>query len=367
MPNDEQDYLQYLQKQIFVDVDERSVNGIYVYFVAWLIIGGVSGFYIQNSLFFWSTGAVLLTLGVIRLAVHIYFSKREYQNPTTRKIWLYFNVLVPAGIYSVLFSLSIVRPEFEPIFIYLLMAIFALISTGAVIFAPMKKLSIAFITAITPLPFICAIFVSEERLIEGLMLALYSTYMFAQAIKLNQEYLINLKQRFKLDKLNQQDSLTGIANRRRFDAAFESAWKSALRSQVSLSLILIDIDFFKKVNDKLGHSAGDEVIKSIAQVIRAKCQRETDVVARLGGEEYGVLLKDYDINKLETFADQIRVAIESCETQSEQYSIKVTASLGVAYTQAELDKSAKALFNVADKNLYAAKEAGRNRVIISAY
>jgi diguanylate cyclase (GGDEF)-like protein len=367
MNKDDQEYLKYLQKQIFTDIDERSINGIYVYLATWLLVGGATGFYQQNLVFFWVTAIVFFLLGLIRLAVHLHYSKHQSTNNATRKTWLFFNVLCPAGIYSVLFSLSIVEPSFEPIFTYLLMAIFALVSTGAVIFAPMKKLSVAFLTALTPLPFICAVFLSGERLVEGLMLLLYSTYMFAQAIKLNREYLHNLKQRYKLNKLNLQDSLTGISNRRRFDEAFESAWKSALRSKSLLSLILIDIDYFKTVNDQYGHSAGDEVIKSIAQVIQSICQRDTDVVARLGGEEYAVLLSNYQIEKLGDFAEKIRQSIQSTETQSGENKIRVTASLGVTHTTAELNKSTKELFNIADKNLYAAKEQGRNRVIISQY
>ncbi len=367
MRNADQEYLEFLQKQIFLDVDERSINGIYAYFATWLLIGGASGFYEHHLLFFSLISTVLLVLGLVRLTVHRYYAKKETEKRFKRKAWLHFNVLVPASIFGVLFSLSIVIPSFEQIYTYMLMAIFALISTGAVIFAPMKKLSVAFLAALTVLPFVSAVFLSGERLVEGMMLLLYSTYMFAQAIKLNKEYLLNLKQRYKLDKLNQQDSLTGIANRRCFDHAFTSAWKSALRSRESLSLILIDIDLFKNVNDQYGHTAGDEVIKSIAQVIQSNCQRETDVVARLGGEEYAVLLKNYQVDKLENFAEKIRQSIESTATLSDKSTIAVTASLGVAHTIAGLNKSTKDLFKVADKNLYTAKEQGRNNVVTSQY
>lgn len=367
MRNDDQEYLEYLQKKIIQDVHQRCINGMYIYFATWLLIGGTSGFYQDNLIFFWLISAVLLALGLIRFAVHFYYTKEQNVKLLTQKRWLFFNVLVPAGIYSTLFSMSILLPSFEHIFTYLLMAFCALVSTGAVIFAPMRKLSIAFVVTLTILPFVSAVFLSSERLVEGLMLLLYSIYMLNQASRLNKEYLLNLKHRFKLNKLNQQDSLTSIANRRRFDQAFASAWKSALRSKSSLCLILIDIDFFKQVNDQYGHSAGDEVIKSIANVIQSTCQRDTDVVARLGGEEYVVLLSNYQVDELEKFAEKIRRLIELSETKADEINVSVTASLGVAYTIADLTKSNIGLFKMADKNLYAAKEQGRNKVIMTQY
>ena len=90
-------------------------------------------------------------------------------------------------------------------------------------------------------------------------------------------------------------------------------------------------------------------------------------MARLGGEEYAVLLKNYQVDKLENFAEKIRQSIESTATLSDKSTIAVTASLGVAHTIADLNKSTKDLFKVADKNLYTAKEQGRNNVVTSQY
>jgi diguanylate cyclase (GGDEF)-like protein len=367
MQSSDAEYRAFLEQQILNDVDARSVNGTYVYTVAWLMIGGLTGFYLENVLTYWALSAFLFIQGLTRFSVNRYYAKSQSSNSRWRIAWLYFNVLAPAAVYSSLFSLAFLLPAYSDLFIYLLMSIFALLSAGTVIFAPFKKLSLSYVIVLTLIPFTTAMFVSNERFIEGLLLLPYAVYMFFQAVRLNREYLLNIKQRYKLNKLNQQDSLTGIANRRFFDLSIESAWKSALRSKASLALVLIDIDFFKKVNDQYGHAAGDDVIKNIAQIIQTTCQRDSDLVARFGGEEYAILFENFDVDKIANFCEKIRQQIESTPTIFENHEISVTASLGVAFSKPKLSKSTGELFKVADKNLYAAKESGRNQVKVSEY
>ena len=367
MPLEESEFNFYLEKQTLKDIEVRTLNGTYIYFSAWLLIGGGTGFYVENALFYWSLAGLFLLIGVIRLVAYRHFSRSASINNAALVKWHYFNLLAPSLVFSVLLSLAFYAPEFEVLFIYLLMAIFAFLSAGTVNFAPVLKMSFIFVLGLTILPFFTAMFLADSRFQEGLMLLLYGAYMLIQANRLNKEYIFNLKQQFQLNRLSLQDGLTGIANRRCFDQALTNLWKNALRSHKHLTLILIDIDLFKRVNDQFGHSAGDAVIKGVAEAIQSVCMRDTDIVARIGGEEYAVLLNSCDPEMIQSLAERIRVAIEMQVVTFDGNEISVTASIGVAFTKPNKQQSTVEFYKIADQSMYAAKKSGRNLVKINDY
>lgn len=176
------------------------------------------------------------------------------------------------------------------------------------------------------------------------------------------------KQRDMLIKLNEMaynDSLTGIYNRRRF---LEEAEKELLRSKRFaryISLLMIDIDHFKEINDQHGHLAGDEVIVAIVQECKNRI-RATDIIARLGGEEFAIVLVDTDSEKAVIVADDIRRRIADLDMNIYGKSIKVTISIGITtfhYEDNEL--TLEKLIDNADRALYFAKNSGRNKVVMS--
>ncbi|MBB1076739.1 diguanylate cyclase [Rhodoferax sp. 4810] len=166
----------------------------------------------------------------------------------------------------------------------------------------------------------------------------------------------------ELNLLSQTDSLTRLPNRRAFDQRLELILAQHGRQQVSAALILMDVDFFKKYNDTYGHPAGDVALQTIADCLRSCLRRELDMPARLGGEEFGVLLQGVTAEQAWAIAEQIRVALQSLAiTHSASQPLQVmTMSLGVAVVT---DKdNATTLYRRADEALYRAKELGRNRV-----
>jgi len=162
----------------------------------------------------------------------------------------------------------------------------------------------------------------------------------------------------KLEIMATTDKLTGLYNRQAFDVMVSQTIKEAHRKESLFSVLLLDIDHFKKVNDNYGHLQGDAVLKNIAQVCIANT-RDSDIVCRWGGEEFIILLKECTIGDAVKMAEKIRSAIESTTTQIHGKSIDVSASLGVtAYVNTDKEDS---LFGRADKALYIAKKKGRNR------
>ncbi|HYD52568.1 MAG TPA: sensor domain-containing diguanylate cyclase, partial [Gemmatimonadaceae bacterium] len=156
------------------------------------------------------------------------------------------------------------------------------------------------------------------------------------------------------------DPLTGVANRRYFDEAFKRVLSETDRFGGSGSLVLVDIDHFKRVNDTYGHDAGDAVLRSVARTL-AEGVRTVDVCARIGGEELALLLPQTSREGAFELADRLRRAIEGRVVQYGSEEIRVTASFGVA-SYPECSRSREGMFPAADKALYEAKHDGRNRV-----
>ncbi len=168
--------------------------------------------------------------------------------------------------------------------------------------------------------------------------------------------------KMKLEKLALHDVLTGLHNRGHFDKKLQDEFNRALRYGTHISLLMLDIDFFKKINDTYGHQAGDEVLKSIADTI-ANSVRNVDCVARYGGEEFTVILTETDKASAIELAERIRRKIEQKEFRiSESDILQLTISIGVG-SSSEKILSPELLIQSADGALYNAKQNGRNQVM----
>lgn len=173
-----------------------------------------------------------------------------------------------------------------------------------------------------------------------------------------------------LESLNEQllelsatDALTGLKNRGYFDRTFQSAVVRAFRYQEQLSLLVLDIDHFKKFNDTYGHLVGDDCLKMVAQCIRRHVTRPEDLAARYGGEEFVVLLPDTPVDGAIRVAERIRADIEATAFRVSGEVLHLTVSAGVCSVSPEKADATKDIFNWADEALYEAKGEGRNRVV----
>jgi diguanylate cyclase (GGDEF)-like protein len=164
-----------------------------------------------------------------------------------------------------------------------------------------------------------------------------------------------------LEALATHDSLTGLANRRSFDVRLAEETKRATRDRLALSLLMMDVDFFKLYNDANGHQKGDECLRAIAQAIAATLWRETDFCARYGGEEFAVVMPNTPLSGAMLIAERLRTAIEALHivhTDSAAAANTVTLSIGGVVAVGQY--SPERLIAAADAALYRAKRAGRN-------
>jgi diguanylate cyclase (GGDEF)-like protein len=178
-------------------------------------------------------------------------------------------------------------------------------------------------------------------------------------------YLELKRARDVLLRLSQVDGLTGIANRRAFDEQFEKEWRRAKRSGESLTVMLMDIDFFKQYNDTYGHIAGDGCLRRVAQVLTDGLGRAGDFVARYGGEEFVCLLPHLDLERAKGVAERLRKSVEDTKLAHESSSVSdyVTISIGLVSQKIPEDGTMEGILGEADKNLYRAKDGGRNLVV----
>ncbi|EPG66471.1 diguanylate cyclase [Leptospira wolffii] len=168
-------------------------------------------------------------------------------------------------------------------------------------------------------------------------------------------------------RVSRTDGLSGIWNRRFFDEILEVEWKRSCRGSKPISLLLLDIDYFKKYNDTYGHQAGDECIRKVAGVLKNTARRAGDFPARYGGEEFAIILPETDSGKALVVAETIRARVQDLKISHEASDVSpfVSVSIGIASTVPDkksnhLDK----LLEESDKALYRSKESGRNKVTV---
>ena len=168
----------------------------------------------------------------------------------------------------------------------------------------------------------------------------------------------------KLSQIALSDGLTSVANRRFFDDFLAKEWRRAIRLHSPLSLLMLDVDFFKKFNDFYGHLKGDECLKKVAACMQSVLKRPMDLIARYGGEEFCVLLPDTDSKGAALLGREILDAVEGLQIPHAESEIAdhVTVSIGVACQVPSPEGTSTDLIKTADQALYRAKESGRNRL-----
>jgi diguanylate cyclase (GGDEF)-like protein/PAS domain S-box-containing protein len=216
-------------------------------------------------------------------------------------------------------------------------------------------------------PLSCILTATPMRGLDQELIGIVANFKDISARKKAEEALQQAN--MKLDRLASIDSLTQIANRRRFDEILALEWRRMQRERLPLSLIMIDIDCFKIYNDTYGHQQGDDCLQSVAKSISQQSKRPADLVARYGGEEFVVVLPNTNTDGAAHLAEQMRKQVQLLNMPHKNSPVMpvVTISLGVSTLVPVSDCSPEQLLAWADQCLYQAKEAGRNRVQSAPY
>ena len=201
----------------------------------------------------------------------------------------------------------------------------------------------------------------------NLYAATYSDTVLVTFITLEMAYILELEMRREffhiatIHHLAIHDSLTGVFNRRHFLNQMDKEVALAKRYQLPLTMLMIDIDSFKQVNDRYGHAAGDEALRAISQVCIQEL-RVVDYFGRIGGEEFAVLLPNTDIRGAVELAERLRTKTADIQIKNDEYTFSCTLSVGVTQLKPS-DQASSALLDRADEGLYRAKHNGKNQVV----
>ncbi len=354
-----------MKQKSYSDLATRSFPGSVIYLILWFIIIITTSFYLIKPYFCLFFSLLFITSTVIRTGLIRNFDRIYSRCPTTWILTFFPMIWFSALLWGTFCSLAMVLPDFESVKVVTIIATAGLTSGGGAALAPNRILTIGLITALLVPSGLAMIFFSMDlSLTVYLFLLIYWGGTIFVTKTQHDEYWLSLKTTTKLKQLNTLDGLTGLKNKAFFDKILKSEFKTAIREHSSLSLLMIDIDHFKAVNDCYGHLVGDECLRMISKCLTKIIKRETDTVARFGGEEFTAILPGTNIDQSASIAEKIRIAVEDLKLNIPEEIVRFTISIGVSNIVPTPGMSDKALIDSADKALYEAKNNGRNQVKI---
>ena len=365
------EYKRYrLNDRVINDLKKRSTIGIAFYLIISAVIFLTDNYYQRHVnfaiLFLSSLGGVCLFRYLHLFVIKGTLAKFEKADYSVFMI----SVMLTALLWGLAFTKFMIQDGEYSAKLLMATCTAGLSAGGVVAFIPERRLAIIFNFCML-IPAGCFLLANDTNFAMAIAIMLFSFYLVLITFRGNNEYWdalenesLLLKKSKALEKISQIDGLTGLYNRRYFDEIFDYEWKVSCRARSILTLIICDIDDFKQVNDEHGHMAGDEYLKKTAEILTRVFKRETDIVARFGGEEFVILIPGVDSESIYEIAENFRSQLESSHIEYNGKKIKTTISMGISHCTPELDMQSDLLFTNADRALYMAKQDGRNRIRI---
>lgn len=347
------------------------LGGVY-YLLAWLLTWGFS-----------LTPTTMLPLGVAGTLFFaaMFLARRLHrldEQGSVEQLQRWLNrhwalILLTSLGWGLAHAWALYRPEFGPSRLIATLSTIAF-STAMTFNFPMRRQRCALAILLLYLPGL-AVLASDyqQQAAELVTLGLYLSYLMLAMTRSHHEYHATIameqelvEQRERFDQLSRTDNLTQLGNRLQFNNLFPTMVAMARRQNAPLSLVLLDIDFFKRINDQFGHSSGDLCLQAFAERMRQVFRRDTDTLLRLGGEEFGVLMPNTPVDQACQLAERFRDALLSDGFALHDQQLPLTASLGVGSFNPRHDDSPEAFFKRVDDALYQAKSDGRDRIVLAA-
>jgi len=345
------------------------LGGIY-YLLAWLLTWGFSAAPGTMPLL----GGLATLFFAIMLALRWLHRLPAQDSAGCLRQWIdrhWMLILLTSLGWGLAHAWALLRPEFEPSRLIATLSTVAF-STAMAFNFPMRKQRCVTAILLLYLPGLAVLawqWPAQEAL--AVTLAFYLSYLLLALNRSHREYHATLimeqqlvVQRERYDQLSRTDSLTQLGNRLQFNSLFPAMVASARRQGTPLSLVLLDIDFFKRINDEHGHSSGDACLSAFAERMREVFRRDSDALLRLGGEEFGVLMPGTPLEQARALAEEFRreLAHGGLDLQGQHFSL--TSSLGAGCLEPG-DDNAEVFFKRVDAALYRAKAEGRDRLILA--
>lgn len=353
------------------DLTNRARGGIVIYLLAWLVITlpnqvqqDFPGFFLLNSL-------ILLLVMLSRLTHYLVFRKGVPVPVNRLNDWLVYTILAGALHWGLMSCWVLLNPAFAVLDIYVLVTAAVLGIAGTTALSISNRIRILF-PAFMMAPSIIAMLLraGTSDLIFASMAVLSLVYVVLTSRRASEDYWQAIRNRAlaeqraaDMERLSVTDQLTQLKNRSYFVTRFREEWKRGDRQRSLLSLLMLDLDHFKLLNDRHGHVFGDICLQQVAETLLSGLQRESDIVARYGGEEFVVLLPDTGVEQAALVAERLRRAVETIDLTNVGERVNLTCSIGGATMLPDFHENREILLKQADQALYQAKDAGRNRYL----
>ncbi len=352
-----------------MDFLRRSLPGVMLYAAIWPLLAWTTNFYQAAPTFTLIFSSAFIGISVLRI-MHAFSTQYVYSR--YKDVWrslLFFLGFSHAATLSTLVVLMINKVEYHQWVITSLLIVLTVISGASSSLAPKPKFTQSYI-ALLSIPGALACYYSDNFQYLVPLFLLCWLYAIISARRFFHEYRraftveSKLKEnQKKLERLNQTDSLTGIYNRQYFDDALSIQWDLAVRSHTHLSILFLDLDFFKKVNDQYGHLVGDKVLCHTAHLLKDCAKRKSDMIARYGGEEFAIILPLTQHRDAMELAESIRQSLQEKVFVDGGHRISLTTCIGVNSTCPAQQQDWHTFLDQADQALYQAKAKGRNCVV----
>ncbi len=222
-----------------------------------------------------------------------------------------------------------------------------------------------FLPAVAPIAFCLMVENGTAERAVGFVIPFYFLLMFLLSQHIYRAAHASTLSRIKHQHLAYYDHLTGMANRRSFEEVLKREWLRALRTRHPIALVIFDVDDFKRCNDTYGHAAGDDLLRALAEMIEGRVRRGMDLAARIGGEEFAVILPETNVAGAQAVAEQLCRQARSLRSESTKRYASPTLSVGVSGCTPREKLTVDMLVDAADAALYRAKERGKDRVELS--
>jgi diguanylate cyclase (GGDEF)-like protein len=361
-------------KQALRDFIARTSRGTSLHLPMWLLMCVSVGLPASAPGVFWTNFAGFSVATGLRLLFTNFCAQWvETRTRRARQI-IRFLVFLPCLQWSLLAVISMQQGTLHPLMLPLLFVVVGLATAGTVVLSIDRSVRIWYpIAALAPSGAAFLLQPSPTDVLLAIMSVIVIVYVSAATRLVYDSYWAALNAGFVLEErarilesLSTTDALTQIPNRLHFERCMEVAWARAIRDIQPLSVLLIDLDHFKNINDTHGHSIGDDCLKAAARALVRSMLRDGDRVARWGGEEFIVLLPDASHEAAQSVAQRLLQNIAKTVIPSPSGMVRLTCSIGLATLSLDRPCRPEALINEADRALYQAKSQGRNRVSCAA-
>lgn len=363
-------YHAQLQTHALTDLTNRAKSGILTYLCIWLILAFGYDLLSKFPAFFLINTLFIVSFCVLRIAHFLILTRSKSPDIAFLHQWLVMTILLTAAHWGAMSGWILFDPKLAELRNIILVITPAFALGGACTLSISSE-----IRTLYPL-FMCLPMVGTLIYVggtEGFVFALLTVicliYIFSSSKATHNDYwaaitnhLVAEERAELMEQLSTTDQLTQLKNRMYFDKEFSKEWRRCSRMNCPMSIIMIDLDHFKKLNDEFGHLFGDECLKKAAQAIQSEVARPADCVARYGGEEFIVLLPNTNSKGASNIGKRMLRAVSSLNFEVNGKTIKMTCSIGVSTTTPDFKQDRSSLIKEADSALYYAKEHGRNQI-----